>query len=128
MSQSDYIEFILDKLSSLEGVSAKKMFGGYVIHISGKVLGFVFDDEFYFEPGPTIDRMMPDAERKELFPGSKLFVMIDESISPTRLCELARSCYDDFPISKPRKKKKSAVEKLQEVDIEKRFPFARLLK
>lgn len=128
MSQSDYIEFILDKLSSLDGVSSKRMFGGHVIHFYGRVLGFVFDDDFYFEPGPTIDRMMPDAERKELFPGSKLFVMIEESISPTCLCELAISCYDDFPISKPRRKKKIALIDGLEDDIEKRFPFARLIK
>lgn len=130
MANTDYIDFILEKLSPLEVVSTKRMFGGNVIHMAGKVLGFVFDGEFFFEPGPTIDRLMPDAERKELFPGSKLFVMLDESISSTRLCELALACYDDFPVSKPRKKKGVPKEREneREKEIEKRFPFAKHLK
>jgi len=122
--QTEYIDYILDKLSSQETVSAKKMFGGHVIHMAGKVLGFVFNDEFFFEPGPTIDRLMPDAQRKELFPGSKLFVMIDESISSDRLCHLALACYDDFPVSKPRKKKgQRPSSEIKDLDIEKKFPF-----
>ncbi|MBQ0093459.1 MAG: hypothetical protein KBS36_02305 [Bacteroidales bacterium] len=112
----DYLDFIMEKFRSLDVVSARKMFGGYVLHMAGKVLGFIFEETFLWEPGPTIDRLMPDAPRRELFPGSKLFVVIDDSIGAQRLCSLARACYDDFPISKPRKKKKEA---------ENRFPFAK---
>lgn len=116
-------EDFLDKFSSLGVVSARKMFGGYVFHMAGKVLGFVFGETFLFEPGPTIDRLLPDAVRTELFPGSKLFVVIDEDMSDAQLCSLASACYDDFPLPKPRRKK-GRVEKNEE-EIEKRFPFAR---
>lgn len=112
----EYLDFIMEKFRSLDVVSARKMFGGYVLHMAGKVLGFIFEETFLWEPGPTIDRLMPDAPRRELFPGSKLFVVIDDSIGAQRLCSLARACYDDFLISKPRKKKKEA---------ENRFPFAK---
>lgn len=129
-SDSEYIDFILAKLSSLEVVSARKMFGGHVIHMAGKVLGFVFDGEFLFEPGQTVDKLLPDAERKELFPGSKLFVVIDESISPGFLCELAQACYDDFPLPKPRKRKgdKAVSNYRREEEIAKRFPFSKHIK
>lgn len=106
MKQSeDYVNFFLDKLSPLDTVSTKKMFGGYVLHMAGRVMGFIFDDTFLFEPGPTVDRLLPDAERRELFPGSKLFVVIEESISSYELCSLAQACYEDFPISKPHRKR-----------------------
>ncbi|MCQ2181682.1 MAG: TfoX/Sxy family protein [Bacteroidales bacterium] len=123
----EYAGFILDKLAALEVVSGKRMFGGWVIHMAGKVLGFVFEDTFLFEPGPTVDRMLPDAPRRELFPGSKLFVVIDESMNSHRLCELARACYDDFPISKPRKRRGKAAEQEEKrrKEIEERFPFAK---
>ena len=125
----EYVEEILAKLSSLEVVTAKRMFGGYVFHMAGKVLGFAFDGEFLFEPGPVIDKLLPDAERKELFPGSKLFVVIDESISAYRLCELAKACYDDFPISKPRRKAGSREQEAnRRKEIEKRFPFSKNIK
>lgn len=124
-SRDEYAEFILEKFSGLEVVSAKRMFGGYVLHMAGKVLGFIFDGEFLFEPGPTADRLLPDAERKELFPGSKLFVVIDDSMSPSRLCELARACYDDFPIPKPRRKKGDTAKKK---GSERKFSFAKHIK
>lgn len=121
----------MEKFSAMRDVvSAKRMFGGYVIHYAGKVLGFIFEGEFLFEPGPTIDKLLPDAERKELFPGSKLFVIIDDSTSAMKLCGIAESCYDDLPISKPRKKKgaPSAKEKENAADIAQRFPFTKFMK
>ena len=126
----DYLDFILSKFSSLDVVTARKMFGGYVFHMAGKVLGFLFEDTFLFEPGPTIDKLLPDAPRRELFPGSKLFVVIDDSISPGRLCELAKACYDDMPMSKPRKRKgqPSTSDSGRQKEIEERFPFAKHIK
>lgn len=122
----EYLEFIMEKFRTLEVVSARRMFGGYVLHMAGRVLGFVFEETFLWEPGPTIDRLLPDAPRRELFPGSKLFVVIDDSIGAQRLCSMAQACYDDFPISKPRKKKK-ADSKAEEhrKEVENRFPFAK---
>jgi len=127
---SEYLDFILDKFSALQVVSARKMFGGYVLHMAGKVLGFVFDDSFLFEPGPTIDKLLPEAPRQELFPGSKLFVIIDDSMSAPRLCELAQACYEDLPIPKARKKKSGTAkdEKQRRKEIETRFPFAKNIK
>lgn len=123
----EYLDFIMEKFRSLDVVSARKMFGGYVLHMAGKVLGFIFEETFLWEPGPTIDRLMPDAPRRELFPGSKLFVVIDDSIGAQQLCSLARACYDDFPISKPRKKKGTASLKDEgrRKEVEDRFPFAK---
>lgn len=128
----EYVDFILDKFARLEVVSARKMFGGYVLHMAGKVLGFIFEDEFLFEPGPTVERMLPSAERKELFPGSKLFYVIDEGMSAQHLCALAEACYDDLPLPKPRKSKKSprtaAEAARREAQLAKEFPFAKHIK
>lgn len=124
----EYVEFVLDKFARLEVVSARKMFGGHVLHMAGRVLGFIFDEEFLFEPGPTIDRLLPNAERKELFPGSKLFVVIDEGMSAQHLCALAEACYDDLPLPKPRKSKKSIKETAREAKVAEQFPFAKNIK
>lgn len=128
----EYVDFILDKFARLEVVSARKMFGGYVLHMAGKVLGFIFEDEFLFEPGPTVARLLPNAERKELFPGSKLFYVIDEGMSAQHLCALAEACYDDLPLPKPRKSKKSprtaAEASRRDAQLTKEFPFAKNIK
>lgn len=117
----EYADFILSKFSRLEVVTIKPMMGEYVIHMAGKVLGFLGDEQLLLEPGPTIDRLLPDVERRELFPGSKLFPIIPDGISAGELCNIAEAIYDDLPVSKPRKRKKQQMES----EVEKRFPFAK---
>lgn len=109
-TSSEYADFIRSRFARLEVVTIRPMMGEYVIHMAGKVLGFIGDDQLMLEPGPTIARLLPDAPTRELFPGSKLFYIIDDSISPSKLCEIASAIYDDLPVSKPRKsaKKKAA--------------------
>ncbi len=116
----EYADYIRDKFARLEVVTVKPMMGEYVIHMAGKVLGFIGDERLLLEPGPTIEKLLPEAEKVELFPGSKLFYIIDDSMSPHRLCEIAQAIYDDLPVSKPRKKKTDA---RKDADLEKRFPF-----
>lgn len=120
-TSKEYAEFIRSKFERLDVVSIKPMMGEYVIHMAGKVLGFIGDEQLMLEPGPTIEQLLPDAEKRELFPGSKLFYIIDDGMSAMRLCEIAQAIYDDLPISKPRKRKKDAMDE----EIEKRFPFAK---
>ena len=116
----EYAEFIMDKFSRLETVSIRPMMGEYVIHMAGKVLGFIGDEQLLLEPGPTIDRILPDAEKRELFPGSKLFPIIPDGMSAGELCGIAEAIYDDLPDSKPRKSRKR-----KEEETDKRFPFAK---
>jgi len=121
-STRDFADYILDKFSSLDVVRAKPMMGEYVLHMAGKVLGFISDDQLLLEPGPTIDRLLPDVEKKELFPGSKLFHVIPDGMSSGELCNLAEAIYDDLPVSKPRKSKKQ-----KETASNQSFPFEKFM-
>lgn len=128
---SSYCDFILSKFGDLD-VTARRMFGGSVLHFQGRVLGFIFKNEFLFEPGPTAESLLPDAERKELFPGSKKFFVIDESMDPHRLCELAQACHDDLPVPKPRRARGRRGALLKKKEAEKKagkeFPFTKFIK
>lgn len=120
-TSKEYAEFIMDKFSRLETVTIRPMMGEYVIHMAGKVLGFIGDEQLMLEPGPTIDRILPDAEKRELFPGSKLFPIIPDGMSAGELCGIAEAIYDDLPVSKPRKSRKRKTDE----EIVRRFPFAK---
>lgn len=125
-TRKEYAAFILDKFSKLDGVvTIRPMMGEYVIHMAGKVLGFIADGQLLLQPGPTIAGILPEAERRELFPGSKLMYIVDDSISPVHLCEIAQAIYDDLPVSKPRKRDRDAS---REKEIEEKFPFAKNIK
>lgn len=122
----EYADFIRSKFSRLEDVvTVRPMMGEYVIHMAGKVLGFIGDEQLMLEPGPTIDHLLPDAEKRELFPGSKLFTIIPDGMSAGQLCGIAEAIYDDLPISKPGKGRKKTVHEDEQKRILERFPFAK---
>lgn len=79
-TSKEYADFIRDKFARLDVVTVRPMMGEYVIHMAGKVLGFIGDEQLMLEPGPTIDRLLPNAEKRELFPGSKLFPIIPDGM------------------------------------------------
>ncbi len=45
-SSREYVDYVLDQLSGLEGVSCRQMMGEYVIYLRSKVIGGVYDDRF----------------------------------------------------------------------------------
>lgn len=55
-TSKEYAEFIREKFSRLDDVvTIRPMMGEYVIHMAGKVLGFIGDEQLMLEPGPTIE-------------------------------------------------------------------------
>lgn len=126
-TSKEYADFIRDKFARLDVVTVRPMMGEYVIHMAGKVLGFIGDEQLMLEPGPTIDRLLPNAEKRELFPGSKLFPIIPDGMSAGELCGIAEVIYDDLPVSKPRKSKKATANKEKEQKADPRFPFTKFI-
>ena len=45
-SSPEYLEYVLDLLSDVEGVSTRKMMGEYLVYVQGKLVGGVYDDRF----------------------------------------------------------------------------------
>lgn len=53
MKQNEFLDFVLDSLSSISyTVQTRKMFGGYGLYISAKIFGIITSDqELYFKAG-----------------------------------------------------------------------------
>ena len=102
----EYKEFVESRLATLEGLRIRPMMGVYVMHLRGKVLGFIEQDCVLLEDGSTAQRLLPDLERVPLFPGSKDFVLLRDLSRPAWLCEVVKALYPDLPLSKPRKRDK----------------------
>ncbi|MBQ1402300.1 MAG: TfoX/Sxy family protein, partial [Oscillospiraceae bacterium] len=43
-STKGYLEFILEQLSELDGISSRAMMGEYILYYRGKVFGGIYDD------------------------------------------------------------------------------------
>jgi DNA transformation protein len=101
------IDYIVDQLISLDGVTTRKMFGEYALYHDGKVVGLICDNTLFIKI--TEDgKNFVDKDYKEGFPypGAKAWMQINEDRIEDRmwLCELVQTTADALPLPKPKKK------------------------
>ena len=102
-SSKEYLDFILEQLSELEGVSYRAMMGEYVIYYGSKVVGGIYDDRFLVKPTKSAIVKMPDANLELPYEGAKEMLLVDDVETKEFLRELLEDMYDELPA--PKKKK-----------------------
>ena len=60
-STKGYLDFILEQLSELDGISWRAMMGEYILYDRGRVFGGIYDDRLLVKPVRAALRLMPDA-------------------------------------------------------------------
>ena len=103
-SSKEYLDFILEQLSSLEGVSHRAMMGEYIIYYRDKVVGGIYDDRFLVKPVEVALKMMPDAQIELPYEGGSRMLAVDNVEDREFLQSLIEAMYDELPA--PRKKPK----------------------
>ena len=76
-SSKEYLTFVLEQLSALEGVTHRAMMGEYVIYYQGKVVGGIYDDRFLVKPTEAARRMLPDGLFELPYQGAKEMLLAD---------------------------------------------------
>lgn len=102
-SGREYLEFILEQLSELDGISHRAMMGEYIIYYRGKIIGGIYDDRFLVKPTRSALAMMPDAEKQLPYEGAKEMLLVDDVDSKEFLRELLEAMYDELPEQKKKK-------------------------
>ena len=107
-SSYDYLDFVLDQLSSLDEIDYRYMFGNFVIYYHGKVAGFIIDDRLLIKAVPTALALMPDAEHVPPFPGGKIMIMIGDYLEDRDFMNnLFNKIYYELSFPKPKRRKRS---------------------
>ena len=99
-SHKDYLDFILDQLSLLEGVSFRAMMGEYILYYRGKIIGGIYDDRLLLKPTASARAKMGDAPLERPYDGAKEMLLVQEVDSRDFLTDLVRSMYDELPKAK----------------------------
>ena len=102
-SSKEYIDFVLDQLSELDGITYRAMMGEYVIYCRGKIVGGIYDDRFLIKPVKSALMMMPNAQMELPYEGAKEMLMVDDIANKDFLLELIESMYDELPQPKNKK-------------------------
>lgn len=105
-SSKDYLEFVLEQLSDLDGISHRAMMGEYIIYYRGKVAGGIYDNRFLVKPVEAAKKLMPEAPYELPYKGAKEMLLVENLDNRAFLTELLDSMYDELPELKKKKPKK----------------------
>ena len=95
-----YLDFIMEQLSGLDGITWRAMMGEYIIYCRGKIVGGIYDDRFLVKPTKSALAMMPDAERERPYDGAKEMLLVDDVDNREFLCRLIDSIWKELPEKK----------------------------
>ncbi|MBQ6397607.1 MAG: TfoX/Sxy family protein [Oscillospiraceae bacterium] len=96
-SKKEYLDFILEQLSPLDGVAYRRMMGEYILYYQGKIIGGIYDDRFLVKRTRAAKRLMPDAALEAPYPGAKEMLLVDNVDDPAFLKRLLRAMADEPP-------------------------------
>jgi TfoX/Sxy family transcriptional regulator of competence genes len=93
-SSKDYLEFIMEQLSGLEGVTYRAMMGEYIIYCKGVVVGGIYDDRFLVKNVDGVAELLPDAELALPYKGGKEMILVDDVENKEQLRDLINIIYN----------------------------------
>ena len=102
-SSKGYLDFILEQLSELDGISWRAMMGEYIIYYHGNVVGGIYDDRFLVKPTKSASELMPYAGMEIPYEGAKEMLLVDNVENRGFLRELLEAMDAELPAPKPRK-------------------------
>lgn len=102
-TSKDYLNFILDQLSELEGISHRRMMGEYIIYHHGKIAAYLCDDRLLVKILPSTTALIPNASHEPPYDGAKEMLLVDNVDDREFLKILFEAMYPELP--EPKKKK-----------------------
>ena len=102
-TKKEYLDYVLEQLSDVEGVSSRAMMGEYILYCQGKIFGGIYDDRFLVKPTKSARAMMPDAALELPYEGAKPMLLVENVDDRAFLRELVNAMLPELPAPKKRK-------------------------
>ncbi len=99
-SSKEYLDFILEQLSGVEGIAWRPMMGEFILYHRGRIFGGIYDDRFLVKPTASALAMMPDADRELPYEGAKEMLMVDNVDNREFLAALVTAMAEELPAPK----------------------------
>lgn len=99
-SSREYLDFILEQLSDVEGISYRSMMGEYLIYCKNKLVGGIYDDRFLVKPTKAAVTLMPEAQMEIPYDGAKAMLLVDNVENREFLKTLFDALYEELPAAK----------------------------
>ena len=102
-SSKEYLDFVLEQLSDLDGITVRPMMGEYLLYVDGRLAGGVYDNRLLVKPVPAALALLPDAPQETPYPGAKPMLLVEEVEDGAFLRELLVAMEPELPAPKPKK-------------------------
>ncbi len=87
-SSKEYLEYVLEQLSGVEGLRCRPMMGEYLIYCRNKVVGGIYDDRLLIKATKSAQALLPDVPQELPYPGGKQMLLVTEMENKSLLQEL----------------------------------------
>ena len=74
-SSKDYLEYVLELLKEVEGITYKKMMGEYMLYKEGIIFGGVYDNRFLIKKTKSLENS--GLKEQIPYPSAKSMLLID---------------------------------------------------
>ena len=102
-SGKEYLDYVLEQLSDLEGITYRPMMGEFILYCNGRIFGGIYDDRLLVKITKASRRLMPDAPEQLPYEGSKPMLLVEDIDDRALLTELVNAMFGELPA--PKKKK-----------------------
>lgn len=103
-SSKEYLDYILDQLSLVDGITFRAMMGEYIIYCRGKIVGGIYDDRLLVKPVKSALEKLPDVPLEIPYDGAKKMILIEEIDDREFMAELIESIFEELPLPKNNRK------------------------
>lgn len=103
-SSKEYLSFILEQLSDLDGITYRAMMGEFILYYRDKIVGGIYDDRLLVKPTKSAVSYIQDASYELPYEGARQMLLVDNVDSKEYLAGLFEAMYEDLPMPKGKKK------------------------
>lgn len=107
-SSKEYLNFILDQLSDLDGITHCSMMGEYIIYYNGRIAAYICDDRLLAKPVDAAKELLPSAPFEPPYEGAKDMLLVEDVDNKELLTTLFQTMYEQLPEPKPKKPRKKS--------------------
>ena len=95
-TQKEYLSYILDQLSDVEGISYRAMMGEYILYYHGKIIAYLCDNRLLVQPVSSAISILPEAIYEPPYEGAKEMLLVEEIDNKELLTKLFQAVYDEL--------------------------------
>ena len=103
-TRKEYLDYVLEQFSDLEGVTHRAMMGEYLLYWQGKLFGGVYDDRLLVKPVPAARALLPDAPEEAPYDGAKPMLLVENMEDSALLARLVTAMEPELPAPKRKSK------------------------